>query len=148
MKRNVTVYQYSFKMRSALKEAYGDIREKYLKRIIREARKSYNPRARLALELEYRLDTLVHRLGFTRTFKEARQLISHGHVRVNGFRCKKKSYRARAGDVITLKGKFTAPDTPISDNFAHVEVDYNIGTFIILTERMLGGLYLGYDIVN
>lgn len=52
--------------------------------------------------LERRLDNVVFRLGFTPTIPAARQLVSHGHVRVNGMRVDRASYLVSSGDVITL----------------------------------------------
>ena len=53
--------------------------------------------------LESRLDALVYRAKFVPTVFAARQFISHGHVLVNGKRATVASYRAKPGDVISLK---------------------------------------------
>lgn len=63
--------------------------------------------------LERRLDNAVHRLGFAASRSEARQLVRHGHVQVNGKRLDIPSYVVRVGDKITLtegarKFKFVA----------------------------------------
>ena len=50
--------------------------------------------------LESRLDNVVFRLGFARTRKEARQIVTHGHIMVNGQRVDIPSYRVRPGDVV------------------------------------------------
>lgn len=55
--------------------------------------------------LEARLDSVVFRLGFTRTIPAARQLVGHGHVYVNGNRVDRASYRVRIGDEIQLSPK-------------------------------------------
>ena len=55
--------------------------------------------------LESRLDTVVFRLGFARTRKEARQTVSHGHITVNGKRVDIPSYRVRPGDVVAVADK-------------------------------------------
>lgn len=53
--------------------------------------------------LEVRLDNLVYRLGFASTRAQARQLVSHGHVTVNGKKVDIPSYRVSVGQVISLK---------------------------------------------
>ncbi|SFI97637.1 30S ribosomal protein S4 [Thermoflavimicrobium dichotomicum] len=55
--------------------------------------------------LESRLDNLVYRLGFARTRAQARQLVVHGHVTVNGKKVDRPSYQVQVGDVIGLREK-------------------------------------------
>ena len=55
--------------------------------------------------LESRLDNVVFRLGFARTRKEARQIVTHGHICVNGKRVDIPSYRVRQGDLISVAPK-------------------------------------------
>ena len=53
--------------------------------------------------LEMRLDNVVYRLGFAATRRQARQLVNHGHFRVNGSKVDIPSYQVRPDDVITVK---------------------------------------------
>ncbi|HSW44898.1 MAG TPA: 30S ribosomal protein S4 [Phycisphaerae bacterium] len=53
--------------------------------------------------LEARLDNVVRRLGWARTIWQARQLVSHGHLKVNGRRVDRPGYSVTAGDQITVK---------------------------------------------
>jgi len=53
--------------------------------------------------LERRLDNVVYRLGFAGTRSQARQLVGHGHIKVNGRRVNIPSYTVREGDEITVK---------------------------------------------
>lgn len=53
--------------------------------------------------LELRLDNVIYRLGFAATRRQARQLVSHGHFRVNGAKVNIPSYQVREGDIISLK---------------------------------------------
>lgn len=53
--------------------------------------------------LELRLDNVVYRLGFAATRRQARQLVNHGHFRLNGKKVNIPSMQVRADDVITLK---------------------------------------------
>lgn len=56
----------------------------------------------LMIMLERRLDSVVFRMGFARTRREARQVVGHKHVMVNGKKVSIPSYLIKAGDVITL----------------------------------------------
>jgi small subunit ribosomal protein S4 len=53
--------------------------------------------------LERRLDNMVYRLGFASSRKEARLLVRHGHILVNGKRVTIPSYQAKEGDVVSVK---------------------------------------------
>ncbi|MDO4502263.1 MAG: 30S ribosomal protein S4 [Coriobacteriia bacterium] len=55
--------------------------------------------------LESRVDNVVFRLGFARTRKEARQIVTHGHITVNGKRVDIPSLRVRPGDVVAVAPK-------------------------------------------
>lgn len=59
----------------------------------------------LMILLELRLDNVLFRLGFARTRKEARQIVDHKHVLVNGKQVNIPSYLVKAGDVIEIKEK-------------------------------------------
>jgi small subunit ribosomal protein S4 len=56
----------------------------------------------LLRQLEERLDNTVYRLGFAGTRAQARQFVTHGHVRVNGARVNRPSYQVKPGDTISL----------------------------------------------
>ena len=55
--------------------------------------------------LERRLDTVVYRLGFANTRREARQMVNHGHITVNGKRVDIPSYQVSPGEVISIREK-------------------------------------------
>ena len=59
----------------------------------------------LMVMLETRLDSIIFRLGFARTRREARQIVDHKHVLVNGKRVNIPSYLVKAGDVIEIREK-------------------------------------------
>lgn len=83
-----------------------NIREKQLRRYFLQARRQDGPTGEnLIVILERRLDNLVYRSGFAATIWAARQLVSHGHVLVNGKRLDLASYVAIPGDVISIRPK-------------------------------------------
>lgn len=81
------------------------LREKQLRRFIRDAKTgtSANWINSLAGLLERRLDNVVFRLNFAPSIRSARQLISHGHILVNGKKCDIGSAVLKVGDVVALK---------------------------------------------
>ena len=62
----------------------------------------------LLQELERRLDSVVFRMGFANTRREARQLVNHGHFTINGKRCNIPSCQVNVGDVIAVCEKSRA----------------------------------------
>ena len=64
---------------------------------------SVTPALKLARELESRLDNMVFRAGFAGTRALARQLVSHGHIIVNGRRINIASHQVKIGDVIAIR---------------------------------------------
>lgn len=81
-----------------------NVLETQFRRYIREASRSKgNTGQVLLLLLEQRLDNVIRRLGWARTIWAARQIVSHGHVLVNGRKTDRPSYSMKVGDTITLK---------------------------------------------
>jgi len=79
------------------------ILEKQFRRYVTSASKLKGPAgANLILLLESRLDNLVWRIGVARTIVQARQLVVHGHIFVNGKRVDRPSFHVKAGSTIAL----------------------------------------------
>lgn len=85
------------------KAIYG-ILERQFHRYFEEASQHKGNTGELMLQmLELRLDNVIFRLGFAKTRRQARQMVSHGFILVNGSRVNIPSYRVRIGDSITIK---------------------------------------------
>ncbi|MCC7404090.1 MAG: 30S ribosomal protein S4 [Bdellovibrionales bacterium] len=84
-----------------------ELREKQLRRFIRDSKRGSGTNwvAKLAGLLESRLDSVVFRLGFAPSIRSARQLVSHGHVLVDGKVCNVSSATLKPGTKISLKPK-------------------------------------------
>ncbi len=83
---------------------YGDLTEKQFKRIYDKASNKRGDTSQILIELlERRLDAIVYRMKFVPTIFSARQLVNHGHVKVNGKRVNIPSYTVKDGDEIELK---------------------------------------------
>lgn len=61
----------------------------------------------LLFMLERRLDNVVYRAGFSTSRRQARQLVNHGHIEVNGRKVNIPSFQVKAGDTVTVKNKST-----------------------------------------
>jgi small subunit ribosomal protein S4 len=101
-RRQPSTFALQLRAKQVLKRIYG-VRERQFRRYVREAQASRDRTGdRIVEMLERRLDNVIFRLGFTPTIPAARQLVSHGHVRVNGLRLDRPSYLTRSGDTISL----------------------------------------------
>ena len=84
--------------------AYYGVMEKQFLGYVREAKKAKDQTGYALIKiLESRLDNLVYRLGFASSIRQARQMVVHGHIRVNGKKIDIPSYRVNVGDTIALK---------------------------------------------
>ena len=105
-KGKMSDFGIQLRAKQKLKGYYGDVTEKQFKRTYEEAsRMKGDTGQNLIGLLEQRLDMIVYRAKFAPTVFAARQLVSHGHVRVNGVKCNIASRRCYVGDEISLGTK-------------------------------------------
>ena len=89
-----------------LKFYYGDLTEKQFRRIYTKASNTKGDTSQILIELlERRLDAIVYRMKFVPTIFAARQLVNHGHVKVNGKKVNISSYLVREEDTIEIRDK-------------------------------------------
>ncbi len=101
-KRTASEYALRLKEKQKLRYHYG-VNEGQLRRIAAEASRSKtNTAGKLVELLERRLDNVLFRAGFARTIPAARQLVTHGHIVVNGRRLSIPSARLRRGDIVGI----------------------------------------------
>ncbi len=99
-------YGIQLRAKQKLKGYYGDVTEKQFKRSYQMAdRMKGDTSQNLIGLLERRLDAIVYRAKFAPTVFAARQLVSHGHIRVNGQKCNIASRQVDVGDEISLGSK-------------------------------------------
>jgi small subunit ribosomal protein S4 len=104
-KRKLSIYGLQLREKQKAKRIYG-ISEGQFRRYFEIARKMPgNTGENLLSLLERRLDNVVYHLGFAISRPAARQLVTHGHILVNGKKVNIPSYLVCEGDVITLKEK-------------------------------------------
>jgi small subunit ribosomal protein S4 len=88
-----------------VKRMYGVLERQFRRYFAEAERRKGNTGANLLFLLESRLDNVVYRMGFGSTRAEARQLVSHQAITVNGSVVNIASYLVKAGDVISLREK-------------------------------------------
>ncbi|MCZ6610418.1 MAG: 30S ribosomal protein S4 [Alphaproteobacteria bacterium] len=136
----ISDYGLQLRAKQKLKGYYGNIGERRFRRYYLDAvRRRGDTGENLIGLLESRLDAAVYRLKFVPTVFAARQIVNHGHVRVNGKRVTIPSYQVKEGDEIEIKEKsrelpvvleaIVSPERDVPDYF---NVDYNkmTGTFL------------------
>ena len=139
-RRKVSDYGTQLRAKQQLRGYYGNINEKQFRRIYAEAVLARGDTSEQLIGLlARRLDIVIYRMLFVPTVFAARQLISHGHVMVNGRRVNIPSYRLREGDAVEVRQKskqhpvvLEAIQTPERDVPDYMEVDFEKlkGTFI------------------
>jgi small subunit ribosomal protein S4 len=102
-RRNPSDYRLRLLEKQRLRHQY-DVRERHLRRVVDEAfRRPGRTGENLIELLERRLDAVVLRAGFARTIYQARQMVSHGHIDVDGQRVDIPSYRLRPGETVQVR---------------------------------------------
>ena len=106
--KKVTEYGLRLEEKQKLKFNYG-ITENQLFRYIKEARRRKGVTGLILLQLlEMRLDTICFTLGFAPTIASARQLVSHGHITLNGEVLNIPSFQCRINDIVGIKQKLNS----------------------------------------
>jgi small subunit ribosomal protein S4 len=105
-KGKMSDFGIQLRAKQKLKGYYGDVTEKQFKRAYTDAAKMKGDTGQnLVGLLERRLDAVVYRAKFAPTIWAARQLVNHGHIRVNGKKLNIASAKVDVGDVIELGAK-------------------------------------------
>ncbi|ROP26843.1 30S ribosomal protein S4 [Pseudokineococcus lusitanus] len=122
-RRTESDYALRLREKQLLRAQYG-IREAQLRRAVDEAKRHPERTGDVLVQLlESRLDAVVLRAGLARTVAQARQVVSHQHVVVDGQRVDKPSYRVRPGQVVEIAPRSRAlPPFQVAAAGAHRDV--------------------------
>jgi small subunit ribosomal protein S4 len=101
----VSEYGTRLREKQKLKRFYGVFERQFRRYFELASRSPENTGEVLLSIMERRLDNVVHRLGFAASRAAARQLVTHGHVQLNGRMCNIPSRLLRAGDTVTIKSR-------------------------------------------
>ncbi len=98
-------------------KAYYDVLEKQFSNLVESAMHAKGNSGEILIQrLECWLDNLTYRLGFGASLRQARQMVVHGHILVNGKRVDRPSYEVKVGDVLSLREKSQSVQM-FKDNF-------------------------------
>ena len=103
--KKVSEYGLQLREKQKAKFIYGVLEKPFRNYYERADRMKGITGENLMVMLERRLDNVVFRMGFARTRREARQIVGHRHVLVNGKQVQIPSYLVKAGDVVEIKEK-------------------------------------------
>lgn len=104
-RRKLSEYGIQLREKQKVKRIYGVLERQFEKYFNMASRKKAATGDALLNILETRLDNVVYRLNLARTRYQSRQLVSHGHIKVNDKRVTIPSYNVKIGDVISLSQK-------------------------------------------
>ncbi len=104
-RRKISEYGLQLQEKQRVRFTYG-VNEKQFRKTFNEAKKMAGKQgSNFLFLLESRLDNLVYRAGFARTRQQARQLVNHGHIRLDDKKATIPSIRVKPGQVISIKEK-------------------------------------------
>ena len=103
--KKVSEYGLQLKEKQKAKFIYGVLEKPFRNYYEKADRMKGMTGENLMVMLESRLDSVIFRMGFARTRREARQIVGHQHILVNGKRVQIPSYLIKAGDVIEVREK-------------------------------------------
>lgn len=115
-KRKLSSYGRQLLEKQRLRAYYEIMEKQFRKYVIKALNDSDTTGDALVRLLETRLDNLVYRLKFASSIRQARQMVVHGHILVNGHKVDRPSYAIAVGDVIALKEK-SQKNVLFRDNF-------------------------------
>ena len=102
-RKKVSEYGTQLKEKQKVKFVYGVLEKQFHRYYLKASNMRGITGENLLRLLELRLDNVVYRLGLAKTRRMARQIIVHGHIKVNGKKVDNPSYSVKVGDVITLR---------------------------------------------
>ncbi len=108
--RKVSEYGLQLREKQKAKFIYGVLEKPFRNYYEKADRMPGQTGENLMIMLETRLDNVIFRMGFARTRKEARQIVDHRHVLVNGKCVNIPSYLVKAGDTVEIKEKCKSSD--------------------------------------
>jgi small subunit ribosomal protein S4 len=144
-RKRVTEYGTQLREKQKVRRMYGVLEKKFRSYYKEADRRKGSTGINLLQLLETRLDNVVYRMGFASTRAEARQLVSHKAIQVNGSSVNIPSYEVGAGDVVSIREKSRNQSRIVASlefstqmgGVSWVEVDSSKfeGTFKMLPER-------------
>ena len=104
-RKKTSDYGLQLREKQKTKRFYGLLEKQFHNTFLKASKRKGITGENLLRLLETRLDNVVYRLGFAGSRSQARQIVRHGHIQVNGKRVDIPSYRVRAGDLVSIAPK-------------------------------------------
>ena len=141
--RRQSEYGEQLLAKQVIRRYYNMLEKQFGNTFRRAQRMSGNTSLNFLRLLELRLSTLVWRLGYAKSIFQARQIVSHGHVTVNGKVVNIPSYQCKVGDVVAVRDRAVSKDIARANHYegagvpAYMEPDVPnmLGKVIALPER-------------
>ena len=128
-------YKIQLQAKQKLKSYYGNLNERQFRNVYKEAaRRKGNTGENLVGILESRLDAIIYRAKFANTVFQARQLINHGHVKVNGKRVNISSFYLNENDEVEIKDSSKQLNTILS---ASSSKDREVPEYLVSDQKKL-----------
>ncbi|MGM0396222.1 MAG: 30S ribosomal protein S4 [Bacillota bacterium] len=103
--RKLTEYGQQLLEKQRLRAYYGVMEKQFIKYVVKAKKSDDQTGHALVKILESRLDNLVYRMGIASSIRQARQMVVHGHIQVNGKKVDIPSFLCDPGDIVSLKEK-------------------------------------------
>jgi len=139
-RRSLSEYGLQLREKQKLRYIYG-ITETQLRNYFEKITGKEDKSRSLLSMLEHRLDNVVYRLGFAKSRRTSRQIISHGHILVNGRKVDIPSYQVKKGDIIKIK-KTSIKKGLFKDLSVHLK-NYQVPSWLSLDKNKLIGKVIG-----
>ena len=131
-------YAEHLREKQKVRFTYG-VNEKQFRKTFEDASKMQGKHGvNFLILLESRLDNVVYRLGFAKTRPQARQLVNHGHILVDGKKVNIPSYRLNPGQTVTLRDK--SKDLSIVKEA--MEYNFSLAPYVSMDKKALVGTYV------
>lgn len=141
-RRNSSEYGRQLSEKQKIKFSYG-LNERQIKTIFHKAlKKTGNIKDFILKELEGRSDNVVSRLGLASSRRIARQLVSHGHIFINGKKISTPSYKVKVGDLITIRPQ--SKDLTIFKEIQNNLKNYQTPVWLALDKEKIEGRVLAF----
>lgn len=114
--KKLTEYGTQLLEKQRLRAYYGVLEKQFIKYYEKAKKADEMTGPAMVKMLETRFDNMVYKMGFASSIRQARQMVVHGHILVNGKKVNIPSYNIKPGDVLTLKEKSRKIDL-FSNNF-------------------------------
>ncbi len=144
-RRKLSSYAEHLMEKQKAKAVYGVLERQFRRYFMEAKRLRGETGANLVVLLERRLDNVVYRSGFASSRREARRLVSHGHIKVNDRKVDVSSYLVKKGDTITVsekmknkeefKSRFEENARRMATSWINVDLDNVSATFVDIPTR-------------